>query len=185
MKKVFYFILSLVFLSPYLSFGQGEMLLLKKNNKVFKTYYVGSTIMADIGMGWQESLITAMRNDSMELTQYQFGHRLNNMGLVVVDTVGQVHTMIPYTWIQRIGILRKGFSLNSVGTVLFSGGAALTVAGLFARLIAKKNSQYYPTDNYLITAGGLTAGGFLLSRVHADKSWPIGKKYSLEFISTH
>lgn len=109
----------LFFLAPTLCMAQGEMLLLKKKGKVYKSYFQGSHIMLDAGLGWEEAQITRLKNDSLVLTYYQTRPMMTSFGTLTRDTVGEVHSVIYYKWIQKIGEHKKGMTLNNAGSVLF------------------------------------------------------------------
>lgn len=178
-------IIILGFLSlPLLSVSQGEMLLLKKNNKVFRTYYAGSSIILDEGRGLQQAQIRRLRNDSVFLVQYQVRQVMTIMGVPGLDTVGTYEFGISYSDILKIAEAPHGWTWQGTGASLFYGGGILTTAGLLTWVFAKKNTRYYARPGFVIASAGATGIGYLLMQVRAGKRFPIGKKYTLEFINT-
>lgn len=167
----------------YAAIAQGDMLFLKKKGKVVKTFYTGSVIDYDIGMGAQEAQIENMRDDTLFLIQYQVQRMMSTFGTIIWDTVAAYRSEIGYNEIQALSKPRTGaFTLNTMGATLFGSGALLTVGGLLTRVFAKKDTRYYASSTFLITSAALTATGYLLMLNKPEKKWVIGKKYSLQYI---
>lgn len=173
------------FIMPFFSNAQGEMLLLKKKGKVYKSYYAGSNILFDAGMGMQEAQIYQMKNDSIFMVQYDVRQVMTTLGIPRWDTVGSYRFTIDYKDIRALAEMPHGWNWHSAGTVLLSGGTLLTAAGLLTWVLAKKDTRYYARPEFVGTAAALAVVGFLLLQTKSGKRWPIGKKYTLLYIGTH
>lgn len=173
-----------VFLFPLLASAQGEMLLLKKKGRVHTTYFKGSPIIFDAGMGWQEGYIADLRNDSVFLVQYRIRQVLTTLGTFRPDTIGTYYFSTAVEDIQKLGAKQTGFNWQAAGGTLFGGGALLTTAGLLTWVLSTKDSRYYVRPEFVITSAALAATGFILMQAGGDKKYVIGNKYSLQFIAT-
>lgn len=172
-------------IAPFCSNAQGEMLLLKKKGKVFKSYYAGSDIIFDAGMGLQQAQIYQMKNDSVFLVQYDVRQVMTTLGIPRWDTVGAYRFAINYKDIRELAEAPHGWNWHSAGAVLLGGGTLLTAAGLLTWVLAKKDTRYYARPEFVGTAAALAAVGFLLQKTKSGKRWNIGKKYTLQYIGTH
>lgn len=182
MKYLIPFLL-IIFLPAYTMAQQGNMLLLKKKGKVLKTYYEGSELLYNQGLGMQRARIEELKNDSISLIQYNVRTSMTSLGVYILDTVSTYRSMIPYKNILEIGKEQQGWDWNASGATLFGGGTLLATAGLVTWIFSNKNSQYYAKPA-LVISGAVAAGvGFLLMKSTGHK-FKIGKKYSLGFIST-
>ncbi len=168
---------------PATLLAQGNMLLLKKNGKVMKSYYEGSEILFNQGMGTQRANIELLKDDSLFLIQYDVRTRMTNLGVYILDTVATYRSKISYKDIISLGKMKKGWNWNTAGASLFGGGALLTTAGLITWVVAKPNTRYYARPALVITAAALTVVGYLLMK-SSGQHYHIGKKYTLQFIST-
>lgn len=174
----------LIFTLPAWVSAQGNMLLLKKKGKLMTTYYEGSEITLNSGLGMQHARIEKLNNDSLSLLQYNIKTNMTPLGVYVLDTLAVYRSIISYKDISAIGKDRSGgWDWGASGATLFGGGTLLSTAGLITWIFASRNSQYYASPS-LVIGGAVAAGvGYLLMKSTGHK-YKIGKKYSLQFIST-
>lgn len=169
---------------PAWTFGQGNMLLLKKRGKVMTTYYEGSEIILNSGLGMQQAKIDKLRDDSLSLLQFDIKTNMTPLGVYVLDTAAIYHSIISYKDIIALGKERHGgFDWETSGAGLLGGGTLLTAAGLATWIFSSKNSQYYASPSLVIGSATAAGIGYLLMKSTGHK-YKIGKKYSLQFIST-
>lgn len=156
MKKL----ILLIFIFPFFSHAQTDVLVLKKNGSNLKIYATGQYFMMETVYGqWLEGNITAMRHDSIFLNGAPFHYK-------EIKTVRFERTKLNYT--------TDGFLLMLAGSgVLVLGG----VNGLYRHDAAK--DWYTPTS--FITAGAMLVGGFFLLRARFRK-FTLGKKYTLQYL---
>lgn len=173
-----------LFLVPAVLFAQSDFLMLKKNGKVVKSYYPGSEIMFSAGDFYREAKITDINNDSLFLVQYDVRTVMTNLGVYMLDTVATYYSAIRYSDITALGQKTYGFSWKGAGATLFGGGTVLTVAGLLTWVFAKPNTRYYAPPAFVGAAAALAGIGYLLMQ-NKGHQMKIGKKYSLQYISTH
>lgn len=180
-----FLVTTLMLLMPFLVKSQGDMLLLKKNNKVIKSYFPGSLIRMNVGNGYQEFYINKLADDSLFLYQYQITPYVDNLGFPRNDTTGTVAYVFHYQDIETLYDQKQGnWSWQGTGAALFGGGTVLTVAGLLTWVFAEKNTQYYARPGF-VAASAVAAGvGYLLLQTHSGKKWRIGKKFTLQYINT-
>lgn len=181
MKTLFLLIISII---PSVLFAQSDMLMLKKNNKVIQTFFPNSDIMFSTESGYREAHILDIKRDSLFLVQYDVRTVMTNLGVYMLDTVAAYRSAIRYNEITGIGKKSSGFSWRGSGAALFGGGTVLTVAGLVTWILAKPNTRYYARPELVIGAAILAGVGYLMMK-SSGRQMKIGKKYSLQYISTH
>lgn len=165
--------------------AQRDMLLLKKNSKVIKTYFNGSTIYFDNGFGMKQAQINSIKNDSLFLIQYQIRQVGTTSGFRFPDTLGTYGFTVAYRDIDALAEMKHGWDWRTSGAALFGGGAVVTTAGLLTWVFSKKDTRYYARPALVISAAALTGIGYLLMHVSPAHKWKIGRKYSLQYISTN
>jgi len=174
--------LILIVFLPFAAFAQSDILVLKKRNKLVQSFYPGSQIYYSTALGFRDAYIKDIKKDSLFLVQYDVRTVMTNLGVYMLDTVAAYPYAISYKDITAIGKHTGGFIKNS-GAALFGGGTLLTAAGLVSWVLAKPNTRYYARPELVGGAAVLAGVGFLMMK--ADKrSMPVGKKYSLQYIST-
>lgn len=162
--------------------AQNDLLILKKNNRTVKTYFPGTEMDFSTDTRYYEGEVTAIKRDSVFLVQYDIRHVYSpNLGVFVLDTVSEYHSVIAYKDIVSIGNNTKKFNWNASGAALFGGGVLLTTAGLVTWIFAKPNTRYYARPQLVIGAAVLGGIGYLLLK-SGNKSMKLGKKYTLRYI---
>ena len=177
------FLLIIFFFFSYIfsSFGQSDLLILKKNNRKVESFFPGSEIDFSTADRYFEAFITAIKNDSVFLVQYNIQRVMTTLGVYILDTVSEYHYAVNYHSIISIGKKRNGFDLNASGSALFGGGILLTTAGLITWIFSKPHTQYYASKQLVIGAAALAAIGYFLLK-SGNKAMTLGKKYSLTYI---
>lgn len=177
------FLLIIFFFFSYIfsSFGQSDLLILKKNNRKVESFFPGGEIDFSTADRYFEAFITAIKNDSVFLVQYNIQRVMTTLGVYILDTVSEYHYAVNYHSIISIGKKRNGFDLNASGSALFGGGILLTTAGLITWIFSKPHTQYYASKQLVIGAAALAAIGYFLMK-SGNKAMTLGKKYSLTYI---
>ena len=174
MAKIALFIL---FLSSYLqvsSQASDFITVKKKNNRTIKTFFPGVPISLQTYDKRQASgLITAIRNDSVFVKEWDVRAVPTNLGVTMLDTAGVYVTGFHYKDIEIIDVSdRMKFSEVTLDRILIIGGVGYTVLNVV-------NGAYLHepiTDSKNLKRLGIAAGaigtGFLLKyfRKHKRKS---------------
>ncbi|MCW5914625.1 MAG: hypothetical protein KIT66_08450 [Chitinophagaceae bacterium] len=177
-------ILLCIIILPASVFAQGEMLILKKKGKVEKSFFKGSEMLFDLGMGMQKGNIYQFKNDSVFLVWYDVRPVMTSLGITISDTVSSYRYGFPYADIVAIGKEQKGWNWNAAGASLFGGGSLLTIAGLATWVFAEKDTRYYARPEFVAASAAATGIGYLLLRAKGHKM-KIGRKFTLEYINPH
>jgi len=151
----------------------------KKNNRTIKTFFPGVPISLVTGDKRQATgLITAIRNDSIFIRQYDIRPMMNSLGIPVTDTVGDYLSGFHYKEIASIDVSdRMHLQQLTPGRILIIGGtgyALLNVingAYLHESITSSKN-----LTSLGIAAGAVSAG--VLTNYLLKKS----KKYRIEYV---
>lgn len=160
----------------------SDILLLKKNNRTFKTFFPGNQITFNTSTGYYSGVIQSIRRDSLFLVQYDIRQIPSSLGFYFLDTVGTYPFSTNYKQIICFGRNNKNnFDWSASGGALFGGGVLLTTVGLGTWLFTKPKSQYYASPYLVGGAAFLAIIGYLLVKSRS-KSLILGKKYSLEYI---
>lgn len=158
MKKI---IAAILFLLPFTSFTQTDVLILQKNGRNIKTYAPGMPIMLHtIYDQWFEGTLTDLKNDSVFI---------NN---------------IPFH-VKEIDELRENFSklhLQAAGTILIVAGVGVLALNVINGLYTDE-----PAGTWVKTSGWITAGVFIIAGIIMKSAkysnYPIGKKYTLHYLN--
>ena len=154
-------IAAILFLLPFLSFAQTDVLLLQKKGRNIKTYDIGQTIVfKTIYDQWLGGTITMMRNDSIFL---------NN---------------IPFHVHEIAAIRNEGTKWNYVndGTLLIIAGVGVLVLNVVNGIYRNDKAGTWVATSGWITAGAFIIGGLLLRRARYSDYY-IGKKYTLHYLN--
>ena len=179
-----YFFLIFISLLLFLSCKAqpSDILLLKKKNRTFQSFFPGSEISFFTSTASYTAYITSIHHDSLFLVQYDIKQIPTTLGIYILDTVGVYNFAVNYKEIVGFGKDRsKKFNLSGSGGALFGGGILIATVGLGTWIFTKPNTRYYASP-YLIGASALLAGiGYLIAKA-SGKGIILGKKYSLEYI---
>lgn len=166
------------------SSAQSDLLILKKNQRTFETFFPGSEMNFSTGNRYYEAYVTSIQKDSVFLVQYDVRQVLTRLGVYILDTVAQYHFGINYRDIKSFGKNRKNFDWSSSGAALFGGGILLATAGLVTWAITKPNTEYHASPQLVIGAAAIAGVGYLLMRT-GRKNMKLGRKYTLHYIKVN
>ncbi len=151
----------------------------KRNNKTVKSFFPGVPISLQTYDKRQASgMITAIRNDSIFVQEYDIRQMINYMGIPFLDTVGQYLSGFNYKEIEKVDVSDKIKNPEAtIGNILIIGGAGYAALNLI-------NGAYLHepvTDSKNLTSLGIAAGavatGFLLKYIGKHKN-----KYHIEYV---
>ena len=172
----------LILLHTNITAQRSDFLLLKKKDRVMKSYYSGSSISFGTASGNFSGIITAIHRDSVFFRQYDIRQMLSNLGVYILDTLAVYDMAFNYHDMLTIGKKQRGFNLAASGTALFGGGALLTTCGLITWLVTKPGTRYHASSGLVFGSAAFTGAGYLLMR--SGNSHKLGLKYFLEYIPT-
>ena len=106
MKRLFIFLI-FIFFNFFCKAQSSDILSLKKNDRIIKTFFPGNEINFTTPSGFYNGFITTIHHDSVFLIQYDIRQRPSNLGVYFLDTVATYRYGINYNLIR-----------NSIGPVL-------------------------------------------------------------------
>ena len=182
MKPFLLFLLSHFFC--VLVFSQAsDFIVVKKHDRTVKSYFPGLPIaLQTTSFSWVNGWITAIRNDSIFIKEYDVRQVPTIWGTTTTDTAGTYIVGVHYKEIERIEFNEKGGGFGFV-----TNGAIFMIGGLGYAFLNVVNGQYLHesiTDSKNMTslgiALGVAAAGFILNRIsHAkNKKW----RYAIEYV---
>lgn len=160
--------------------AQSDLLILKKNNRIFQSFYPGSEIFFSTGQRVYKGYITSIENDSLFLVQYDIRPVPTTAGVYVLDTLAEYHFAVNYHNITAF-LKDKSSFISSSGSTLLGGGILLSVGGLITWIFAEPKTRYYAPPGLVIGAAALAGIGYLMTKVKG-KDYQLGKKYTLHYI---
>ncbi len=151
----------------------------KKNNRTLKTFFPGVPIaLVTYDKRTASGLITAIRNDSVFVREYDIRPMINSLGIPFTDTVGEYQSGFHYKEIANIDVSdRMKLQQLTPGRILIIGGtgyALLNVingAYLHESVTSSKNLTSLGIAAGAVGAGVLT--NYLLKR---------SKRYRIEYV---
>ncbi|MEO6735687.1 MAG: hypothetical protein ABIM97_04945 [Ginsengibacter sp.] len=173
----------LYFLFGYISIAQSDFILLKKNGHTVKTMFAGSPVTFTTSLRYHSGLINSIKNDSIHLLEYDVRQMPTNLGIYIMDTVANYHTLIYYKDILKIINEKNGFDAAASGASLFGGGLLITTIGLGTWIFTKSGERYHASPKLIIGSAVLGAAGYALLKTNSN-SYTVGKKYQLNYIRT-
>jgi len=159
----------------------SDFLILKKNNRTIRNIFPGSNIeFVSTSGAYRDALITAIRNDSIYLQEFQVYRRPTTIGTYILDTAGSFRYVYHYKEVASFGPRKQsGFNVSGSGAALMGGGALLTLASGVSYLSDKE--KFSP--GLLAAAVALGGIGYLMNH-SAGKAMVVGKKYRLQYMAT-
>ena len=162
--------------------AQTNVLLLRKKNKNFKSYYVGHHITLEtVNKTYADGIITRINNDSVYIRNYDLQTSTSDYGGVYIDTVFRYTTAIHYKEIGAILLLDTRPNRKRNGTILVVAGGGVLVLGAVNGLYRGDPPKDWYKPSGFILAGVFAALGIWMRR-SADKRYGIGKKYQLKIL---
>jgi hypothetical protein len=169
-------LLLLLFLAgPVQMFSQvSDFITIKKgNNRTVKTFFTGVPISFETVDKRQASgLITAIRNDSIFLKEWDLRPMLNSLGFPFTDTVGVYLSGYHYKEIGKVDVSdRMRFQQVTVGRILIIGGTGYIALNLINGAIQHESVTSKKNLTSLGIAAGAVATGLLANFIsrHANK----------------
>lgn len=160
--------------------AQSDLVVLKKNKRVVRSYYPGQEIYFESASRPYKGFIREIKNDSLYLVQYDIRQVPTNLGVYMLDTVARYHYAIAHKDITAL-LKDKGSFVSGSGAALLGGGVLLSTAGLVTWIFAKPDTRYYAPPSLVIGAAAAAGVGYLMMRAKAGKI-TFGKKYSFDYI---
>ena len=167
-----------------LVFSQAsDFIVVRKHDRTVKSYFPGLPITLETeSNSWVSGWITAIRNDSVFVKEYDVRQVPTTWGVMVLDTAGSYIVGVHYKEIKRIEFDERGQAFGYV-----KNGAIFMIGGLGYALLNVVNGQYLHesiTDSKNMRSLGIALGvagaGFVLNRIehHKNRRW----KYVVEYI---
>ena len=182
MNKTLAFFLTMALLvsSVSIGFAQGsDMVVLKKGaNKTLKTYIAGSQIhFISIAGNEVEGNIKKIERDSIFIHTYDSRAAYTMWGTSFWDTVSVSLSRYHISEIREIIKPKSGFGFIKNGYLFMIAGSSYAILHVVNAPIL--NQPIIPGQ--LAVAGGITATGIVLNRVH-NNTVRLGKNHYLQYI---
>jgi hypothetical protein len=185
MKRGLLFYITLAFASPAFSQASDFITVSKKNNRTVKTYFPGLPItLQTTSKTWVDGYITAIRNDSIFIKQYDIRTVPTIWGVTKLDTAGSYIIPLHYREIERVLFDKRGkpFSFVTNGTLMMIGGAGYALLNVVNGKYLHQSITDPVNMKSLGIALGVAATGFLLNRLSTYNYNHFGRKYHLDYI---
>jgi hypothetical protein len=175
-------LLLLVFTSAAVtSFSQASdfISVKKRNNRTIKTFFPGVNISFETYDKRQVSgLITAIRNDSVFIKEWDVRPMLNSLGIPVTDTVGAYLNGFHYKEINKVEVSdRMKLQQLTPGRILIIGGTGYALLNVINGAYLHQSITSSKNLTSLGIAAGAVGTGFLINYLVKH-----GNKYHVEYI---
>jgi hypothetical protein len=142
-------------------YAQTDVFILEKNGANVKTFAAGTDItMETIYKQWFQGTIELIRHDSIFINGIAFH----------------------YKEIAAIRMDRTKINYQTDGTLLMAAGVGVLLLGAVNGLYRGDQVKNWYAPASFITAGGLLLLGYLCRR-SANKTYLLGKKYTLQYLA--
>jgi len=145
----------------------------KRNNRTVKTFFPGVRISFETYDKRQASgIITAIRNDSIFVMEYDIRQVINYLGIPVLDTLGQYLSGFNYKEIAKVDVSEKiKLQEATPGRILIIGGAGYALLNVINGAYLHESITSSKNITSLSIAGGAVATGFLINYLsrHSNK----------------
>jgi hypothetical protein len=153
----------------------------KKNNRTVKTYFPGLPITLEmVNTAWVDGYITAIRNDTIFVKEYDIRSVPTIWGVNMLDTAGSFIVAVYYRDIKRILVEKKtkAFSYITDGTILMIGGIGYALLNVVNG--SYLNEPITSKDNIksLGIALGVAGAGFAMKKITKSAR----KKQLIEYV---
>jgi hypothetical protein len=180
MSRLFLLIIFIAVSTTTFSQASDFIRVKKRNNRILKTYFPGSMIVCQTVFGnYVSGVVTAVRDDSVFIKEYDVRAMPNMWGVASVDTVGSYLVGIPYPDIKMVDLQKKqswGFVKN--GSLLMIGGIGYAVLNVINGKYLKESITGKENRKSLGTALGVAGAGYLMNRVNKLAK----KRYIIEYV---
>jgi uncharacterized membrane protein YccF (DUF307 family) len=179
-STAFFLLITIVLVAGSRCFAQGsDMVVLKKGaDKTLKTYIAGSQIhFISIAGNEVEGNIKKIERDSLFIHTYDSRAAYTMWGTSFWDTVSVSLSRYHISEIREIIKPKKGFGFIKNGYLFMIAGISYAILHVVNAPIL--DQPIIPEQ--LAVAGGITASGIVLNRIHKN-TVKLGKKHYLQYI---
>ncbi|MBX3254963.1 MAG: hypothetical protein KF862_12545 [Chitinophagaceae bacterium] len=157
---------------------QSDFISLKKKGYTVKSYFKGAPFEFVHSNGSTVSgVIERIYNDTVFMVLYDVRMSPTFWGTTTPDTIAKYDLRFHYKEIAAIPKPDKGFEFVRNGTLLMIGGGGYAFLHTFNGLIQKKEIK----PSVIAISGGVALLGFGMKKLR-KYYYPIGKKYTIEYI---
>jgi hypothetical protein len=151
----------------------------KKNNRTVKTFFPGLPISFETFDKRQVSgLITAIRNDSIFVKQWDVRPMLNSLGIPVTDTLGAYLNGFHYKELNKVSVSdRMKLQQLTPGRILIIGGTGYALLNVINGAYLHESVTSKKNLTSLGIAAGAVGAGLLINYLVKH-----GNKYHVEYI---
>ena len=160
---------------------QSDFIVLKKKNKILKSYFSGSQIQFIANDAFYSGTISKVDKDSIFIIQYDIRKVPTNLGVYMMDTISALQYPVYFKEVTQIIKNRKGFDWGASGASLFGGGVLISAVGMATWLFTKQDSRYYAGTKLVGGAALAAAAGFVLLKSNKS-TYAINRKVTLHYI---
>ena len=180
MSRLFFLMIFIATSTSTFSQASDFIRVKKRNNRILKTYFPGSMIVCQTVYGnYVSGLVTAVRDDSVFVKEYDIRANPNMWGVSSVDTMASYIAGIPYPDIKMIDLQKKqswGFVKN--GSLLMIGGIGYAVLNVINGKYLNESITGPENRKSLGIALGVAGVGYLMNRVNKLTK----KRYIIEYV---
>jgi hypothetical protein len=163
---------------------QADFLVLKKKQHTIKSFFTGNHVnFLTAGRGYN-GLVTAIKRDSVFMTEFDIRQVPTNLGVYVLDTIARYYVAFPVNEITGIAEDQRGFNWSASGASLLGGGILLTTIGAGTWIFTKPGTRYHAPVQLVIGSAILGGIGYFILKAHSS-TYKFGKKYSLHYVSVN
>ena len=179
MRSVLPFILFFAVSATAFSQASDFITVNKRNNRTVKTFFPGLPISFETYDKRQASgLITAIRNDSIFIKEYDVRQVLNQWGIPVLDTLGQYLNGFHYKEIAKVDVSdRMRLQEVTPGRILIIGGTGYALLNVINGAYLHQSITSSKNLTSLGIAAGAVGTGVLINYLSRHS-----KKYHVEYI---
>ena len=177
-------IILLAFLYLFSPAQQADFLVLRKKQHTIKSFFTGSQVNFLTRGRSYSGLVTAIKNDSIFMTEFDIRQVPTNLGVYVLDTIARYHVSFPVKEITGVGEDQRGFNWSASGASLLGGGILLTTIGAGTWIFTKPGTRYHAPYQLVIGSAILGGVGYLILKSHGS-TYKFGKKYNLQYVSVN
>ena len=151
----------------------------KRNNRTLKTFFPGVHISFETNDKRQASgLITAIRNDSIFVKEWDIRPMLNSLGIPVTDTLGAYLSGFHYREIAKVEVSdRMKLQQLTPGRILIIGGTGYALLNVINGAYLHESITSSKNLKSLGIAAGAVGTGFLINYLVRH-----GNKYHVEYV---
>ena len=156
----------------------------KKNGRVVKNFYTGSTILLQTSSGgYLQGPIQTIKNDSVFVGLYDIREVPTVWGSRIRDTVSFVVVGINYKEIERVQLSRKQNFLQRTGApLLIIGGGSYLALNLLNGALFNDSITDSKNVKKLSIAGSMIGIGYLIKKLFSSDGFS-SKKHKITYVN--